>query len=339
MDYYKILQVDKNASLDEIKKAYRRLALEKHPDRCGGNKDAEKEFVQIQEAFEVLSDADKRSQYDRFGRVGRNQPQAAPTNIWEHFFGGSPDRGRSVQVRIDIELKDVLFGIKKTIKLQKKGRCDKCDGKGYTSWQPCIRCSGSGKAFLKQHPFNVFMPCQDCRGTGRNGTVKCQDCLATGFTPLAEKAIDINIPPGVETGMQMRIPGEGEPGRNGAASGDLVIVIVVKEHDLFKKQDRDLIIEVPVSYTQLVLGAEMTIPTLDGHKINFNIPSGSQTGTRFRLKDLGLPDTKGQRGGLLVLVRLEVPTEIDENYKTLIEGLAKIEPVMPKRAEFVKKTS
>lgn len=348
MDLYKILDIGKDANDAEIKKAYRKLAMQHHPDRNPGDKSAEDRFKQVQEAFDVLSDSNKRAEYDRFGTVGRRQPEATKkpgpfhhdpfTNIWEEFFGGSHDRGRSVQIRVEIELKDVLTGTQKPIKLTQKGRCDKCEGKGFTEWQSCHNCSGSGRSFLKQSPFNIFMSCPACDGTGRSGTVKCADCLGTSFTPIGEKIINVDIPPGVDTGMQVRIANEGEPGRNGARNGDVFVIIVVKGHSLYARQGKDIVVDVPVGYTQLVLGDKITIPTLESGQIDFDIPPGTQSGTKFRIKGLGLPDLKGMnKGDLVAIVKVEVPTT--PKYKSVLEELAKCEreEITPKREAFAKK--
>ena len=280
--------------------------------------------------------------------MGRRRPEATKPkpkyhqndnfkNIWEEFFGGGQDRGRSIQIRVEIELKEVLTGTQKPIKLTQKGRCGKCEGKGFTEWQACHSCSGSGRSFRKQSPFNIFGTCPNCGGTGRSGTIKCQDCLGTSFTPIGEKIIEVDIPPGIDTGMQIRILDEGEPGRNGAKNGDVFVIIVVKEHGLYIRQGKDIIVEVPVSYTQLALGDSITIPNLESRKIDFDIPPGTQSGTKFRLKGLGLPDLKGVKGDLIAIVRVEVPTT--PGYKSILEELAKHERenITPKREAFAKK--
>lgn len=349
MDLYEILGIGKDAKEDEIKKAYRKLAMAFHPDRNPGDNDAADNFKQVQEAYDILSDPNKRSEYDRFGTVGRRRPETTKkpepsynrdpfTNIWEEFFGGNNDRGRSVQIRVEIELKDVITGTQKPIKLTQKGRCDKCEGKGFTEWQACQNCSGSGRSFLKQTPFNVFMSCPACNGTGRSGTVKCDSCLGTSFTPIGEKLVNVDIPPGIDTGMQIRIANEGEPGRNGARNGDVFVIIVVKGHHLYTRQGKDIIVDVPVCYTQLVLGGKITIPTLELRQIDFDIPPGTQSGTKFRLKGLGLPDLKGMnKGDLVAIVKVEVPTT--PKYKSVLEELAKCEQeeITPKREAFAKK--
>ena len=341
MNFYEVLGISKDATEDQIKKAYRTLVFKFHPDRNLGDKEAEENFKKVQEAYEVLIDPQKRAEYDRFGTVGRQQHGHNPfQNIWEDFFGGGQqqDRGRSIQIHVEVELEEVLTGTKKPVKLTTKVSCDKCAGNGFTDWQPCNACSGSGKAFLKISPFNIFTACQVCRGTGRNGTIKCDVCQGTNFKSTGDKVVEVKIPAGIETGMQIRLIGEGEPGLNGTKNGDVIVILVVKNNDLYVRQGRDIIIEVPVSYTQLVLGDKVTIPSLDSKKIDFEIPPGTQSGAKFRIKGFGLPDLNGSnRGDLIASVCLEVP--MTTNYRNVLEALAKCEKenITPKRNSFNKK--
>lgn len=357
MDLYEILEVGKTADIEEIKRSYKRLAKRYHPDRNPGDDEATEKFKDVQEAYDALSDPNKRAEYDRFGTVGRRPPMSAEkynktttraqprtrrpgdfSNTWEEFFGGSPDRGRSIQVRVEISLEEAFQGVKKTIKTHQLGRCNTCEGKGYTAWDACSHCAGSGKAFLKQAPFNIFVTCNHCRGTGRSGTNKCADCLGTCFTPMGDKFLDVDIPAGADNGMQVRLMGEGEPGKNGAKAGDIAVVVVVKTHNLYKREGSNLFIDVIVPYTELVFGAEYQLPLLTGEKITFKVPKGTQGGTRFRIKGHGFPNLyQRTKGDLIVTTKLEVPASVAGEYESALEKLKDYEKinVTPKRKEFL----
>lgn len=336
---YTVLGVARTATSEEIKRAYRKLALDFHPDRNPGDKVAEESFKRVTNAYEVLDDPNKRAEYDRFGTVGRKHPAPPPPQqaAWTVVVGGNPNRGRNLDVLVEVELKDVLTGVKKVVKLARKDSCRECEGRGFTSWQSCTRCGGSGRSFLKQNPFNIYIPCPVCQATGRQATIKCLGCSGDGCVIVGERLVELNVPPGIMTGWQARLFGQGDPGRVGTRPGDAVITIVVTQHDLFSRADRNIIIEVPVGYTQLVLGDTVTIPTLDGKK-DFLIPPGTQSGAEFPLHGLGLPDVQGKnRGNLIAKVIVEVP--MTPKYASVIKELAEQEKknLTPKRERFAKK--
>lgn len=344
MTHYETLEVDKHANDEQIKKAYRKLARQYHPDRNPGDEDAETKFKEVQTAYDVLSDSAQRAEYDRFG--GR-PPHSAPgpnfTNIWETFFGGSVDRGRNVQVRLEIDLKDVLYGVRKNIMITQKGRCKKCEGKGFSDWQACHVCSGTGRTTVRQSPFNMYMSCSNCHGTGRTGTTKCVDCFATGFSPLQDYPVTVDIPAGIETGMQIRLPGLGEPGRNGAYHGDVFVIIVVNNHALYHRNGCDILMDYPITYTQLVQGAEITVPFISGGRISIVIPPGTATNTRFRIKNQGMPTIANSnvKGDMVVTVQVDVPVELSDDYKELLAKLKELENQHPgpKAKEYQKKVA
>lgn len=344
MTHYETLGVDKHANEEQIKKAYRKLASQHHPDRNPGDKEAENKFKEVQTAYDVLSDSAKRAEYDRFGG---SPPHSAPgpnfTNIWETFFGGSVDRGRNVQVRLEIDLKDVLYGVRKNIMITQKGRCKKCEGKGFSDWQECHVCSGTGRTTVRQSPFSIYMSCSNCHGTGRTGTTKCVDCFATGFSPLQDYPVAVEVPAGVETGMQIRLSGLGEPGRNGAHHGDVFVIIVVKDHALYHRNGCDILMDYPVTYTQLVQGSEITIPLISGGHAPIVIPPGTATNTRFRIKSQGMPTIANSnvRGDTIVTVQVDVPTELPDDYKELLAKLKEVESQHPgpKTKEYQKKVA
>lgn len=349
-DYYTVLGVSRTATVEEIKKAYRTLAKQYHPDRNPGDKDAEAKFKEVQEAYDTLSDMEKRAFYDRGAgpsmrfRKGR-KPGPSPSpgfsfeEVMEEFFGGSTFRGRNIQVRVEIELKEVLTGCTKTIKIKKRKRCMKCEGKGYSSSTQCMPCNGTGFKIATDAPFLVQTVCPDCEGKGVLKTVRCDECLGAGFTPMEDKMLNIQIPAGIANGMQVRLAGEGEEAQKGGKPGDVLVVVLVKDHHIFKVEGPHLTVDIPVSYTQCALGGKINIPTITDEKIEVDIPAGSQSNTRFRLRGRGLPDPRGIVGDLVATIKVETPKELNEEYRKVLEQLAELEGrlVTPRRDAWAKK--
>jgi molecular chaperone DnaJ len=351
-DLYEILGVSRDASPDQIHNAYRKLALKYHPDQNAGDASATESFKKINNAYDILSDPIKKSQYDRtsfnFRTKSRSRSEATPNpnysyeNVMADFFGGSAYKGRNITVRIEIELKEVFTGCKKHIKIKKKKRCYGCDGRGYTGFTPCTACSGSGSVQVADAPFQFLTQCQVCQGTGKVSFVKCGDCLGTCFLPgFHEKQLEVVIPKGIENGMQIRLAGEGEESVRGSSvdgrTGDVMVFVIVKDHPIFTRQGNDLHAEVPVSYTQLVLGSEIEIPTLSSEIIKVKIPQGSQSHTKFRLKGKGLP-FGSNHGDLIATVKIETPKSLAENYEEALRLLAELEKsnITPRREQWAK---
>lgn len=342
-DYYALLGLNKTATADQIKKAYRKKAKSKHPDRGG---DAA-EFKEIQEAYDVLSDPSKRAVYDSGGMPFHSRHNRRPSpaegfafhEVMEEFFGGSTYKGRNIQARIEIDFVESYTGCRKTVKIKKKKKCNTCTGNGYTGFKPCSNCSGSGFSQVADAPFEFRTNCQICNGTGKASVVKCGDCLGTGQLPgFQEKAVEINIPQGIDNGMQLRLQGEGEESlKTGGRTGDLIVFVLVKEHPIFVRENINLNVEVPVSYTQLVLGSEIEIPTLAKETIKVKIPAGSQSHTKFRIKGKGVI-FNGNIGDLIATVKIEVPKKLEEDYKKTLEQLTELETkyVTPHREKWNK---
>lgn len=338
MDFYQILGVAKNATETEIHKAYRKLAMQYHPDRNPGDKEAEEKFKQIQEAYETLHDPVRKSRYDGGHRTthkapsgGRNATSGPFNNIWDVFTGGGTpnaqvERGRNIQVNVDIELKDVFSGVSRNITIPKRERCIKCNAQGYAEHKPCNKCHGSGKTAIKQSPFNIWMGCGDCNGTGRSGTISCSDCKGQGFTTTANIDISVTIPQGVDTGHQLRLAGYGEPSKKpDGKNGDLNLIIIVKEHKLFKRNGVNLTYEFPVGYSDLCLGATVEIPTITGSAM-VTIPPNTSDYTQFRLKGMGLPYFNGGKGDLIVIVKLTMPSpDAVNSNKELLQSISQFE--------------
>ncbi|RME55401.1 molecular chaperone DnaJ [Candidatus Woesearchaeota archaeon] len=345
-DYYEILGVDKNASKEEIKKAYKRLAKKYHPDLNKETGSAEK-FKEINEAYSVLSDDHKRANYDRFGSAEENFSgfqssgfegfgEDIFSDIFENFFGSSPfgrkrkqqERGRDITYTIEIDFEDAVFGAKKEISFEKYVKCEDCDGTGSEDGKmhKCSECHGTGQVYQQfRTPFGIIrqsVSCPACKGKGKVIKNKCKTCHGTGRVKQY-KTIKVNIPPGVESGTTLRIVNEGEAGKNGGLPGHLYIEILVRPHKEFKREGNDIHINLPISFAQAALGDVVEVPTLEG-KVKMKIPSGTQSHTIFRLKGKGVPYLHSSgRGDELVKVIVEVPTKLTNKQKEIIKQLSK----------------
>lgn len=347
-DYYEVLGVSKNATKDEIKKAYRKLSKQYHPD-INKAPDAAEKFKEIKEAYEVLSDDEKRARYDRFGHADPNEAFGGGgfrgggfdfggfsgfggfEDIFETFFGGGPRRqasgprkGADVEYMMTLTFEEAAFGKETEIEVPREETCETCHGSGAkpgTSPQPCSRCGGSGQITSEQAtPFGRIInrrTCPTCGGTGRYIPEKCPTCGGTGRVKQ-RKNIHVKIPAGVDDGQQLRVAGQGEPGVNGGPPGDLYIIFRVEPHEFFERDGLDIYCEVPLSFAQAALGDEIEVPTLYGD-VKLKIPAGTQTGTRFRLRGKGVPNVRGYgQGDQHVIVRVVTPTKLTEKQKQLL---------------------
>lgn len=363
-DYYEVLGVSRDASGDEIKKAYKKLALKYHPDRNQGDEEAVEKFKEAAEAFEVLGNDEKRARYNRFGHQGVQGAAGGRgggfndiNDIFDVFgdlfdgfgMGGGrrrgggrrPTQGDSLKTRLDIDLLEAARGCEKTVEIRRKETCDTCDGSGAkpgSAADACDYCGGHGQVVQSQGFFRVQTTCPACKGDGKIIRDKCSDCSGAGKIPETVK-LDVKVPAGVDTGMTLRLTDEGEAGTLGGPRGDLYVEIHVREHPLFHRDGPDLICEVPITYTQAVLGAEIEIPCLEGKTQHYIYP-GTQPGEVIRIRGGGMPDPRGGRSGDLQLhVILEVPKKIDSEQEALLRELAEHEhaSVSPHRSSFFDK--
>ncbi|MEF2247273.1 molecular chaperone DnaJ [Paenibacillus sp. IITD108] len=338
-DYYEVLGISKDASADDIKKSYRRLARQYHPD-VNKAADAEEKFKEVKEAYDVLSDDGKRSTYDRYGHVDPNQGMGGAGgadfggfgDIFDMFFGGgggrrdpnAPQRGNDLQYTMTIDFKEAVFGKETEITIPRTESCEPCRGTGAkpgTHPETCSVCRGSGQQeVVSNTPFGRMVnrrACSNCSGTGKVIKEKCGTCHGAGQVKKQRK-IKVNIPAGVDEGAQIRISGEGEGGLRGGPAGDLYIVLRVKPHEFFDREGDDIYCEVPLTFVQAALGDEIEIPTLT-EKVKLKIPAGTQTGTYFRLKGKGVPKLRGYgQGDQHVKVTLVTPTKLTEEQKDLL---------------------
>jgi molecular chaperone DnaJ len=348
-DYYEILGVARGAGDDEIKKAYRRLAIQFHPDRNPGDHQAEEKFKEVNEAYQVLSDAEKRVQYDRFGHAAFQGPQAGGgfggfdfsqgfedvfSDIFGDFFGTGRGRSRSRSRRgddlrydLEIDFEEAHRGAERVIKVARLAHCEACNGTrtaaGAGGLRTCPNCRGTGQVRTQQGFFSISTTCAQCRGEGSIISDPCPKCQGQGRVRKLQ-SLSVRIPPGVDNGSRLKLRGEGEAGFGGGPAGDLYVVVHVREHAIFARQDNDVIVEVPVSFPQAALGAEIEVPTLDG-KVKFKIPSGTQSGKVFRLKAKGFTDLHGYgRGDELVKIVVETPKRLNARQRELLEEFAKI---------------
>jgi len=350
-DYYEVLGVDKNATPDEIKKAYRKLARQYHPD-VNKEPDAAEKFKEVKEAYEVLSDENKRAQYDRYGHTDPNQgfggfggfgggggfeDFGGFGDIFDMFFGGgsrrnpnAPQRGADLQYTMTIEFKEAVFGKETDIEIPRTENCDHCNGSGArpgTHPETCSTCRGTGQQEVVQNTaFGRIVNrrvCPACSGTGKIIREKCSKCNGSGKVKNRRK-IHVKIPAGIDDGSQIRLSGEGESGIRGGPPGDLYIVVNVKPHDFFEREGDDIYCEVPITFAQAALGDEIEVPTLSG-KVKLKIPAGTQTNTYFRLKGHGVPRLRGiGQGDQHVKVVVVTPTKLSEKQKELLREFAKL---------------
>lgn len=345
-DYYQILGVSRTASPDEIKKVYRRLAMKFHPDKNPDDPAAAEQFKEITEAYEVLSNPDKRQEYDTFGIVGGRLNEAYPDfdagfgmgfgglfeDIFEGFFGRSgrrsaAQRGADYRYTLTITLEEAAKGTEKEISLSRLEMCEDCRGSGAqpgTRPKACTACRGSGQVRFSRGFLTVSQTCHRCGGEGHVIDSPCRSCRGEGRI-RRERRVSVKIPEGVETGTRLRISGEGEAGGRGGPPGDLYVVVQIAAHPIFRREGDDLTCEVPVNFTQAALGGETMVPTLNG-MIPMHIPSGTQPGAEFRLEGYGLPNLRGYgRGDLKVKVLVEIPTHLTTKQRELLEELHRLE--------------
>ena len=349
-DYYEVLGVQKGATDAEIKKAYRKMAKENHPDLHPGDKDAEARFKEINEAYEVLSDSEKKARYDQFGFAGVDPSYGGGGygggfdgsfdfgdlgDIFGSFFGGGfggggrarsgHQRGESLRTRLTITFEEAAFGCEKEVSIDRVEQCETCKGTGAapgTSPETCPACGGSGQVQQRrQTPMGVFAttgPCPRCGGTGKIIASPCKDCGGSGQV-RRRKTLKVTIPAGIDNGQIISLRGQGSAGKNGGPAGDLQIVITVQPHQLFRRDGADVYCNAPITFTQAVLGGEMEIPTIDG-KVKYDIPEGTQTGSTFRLKGKGIPNVNGRgRGDQFVTVYIETPRNLNREQKEALK--------------------
>ena len=370
-DYYEVLGIQKGASEDEIKKAYKKLARKYHPDMNPGDNEAEEKFKEVNEANEVLSDPEKKARYDQFGFAGVDPNYGAGAgggaygggfdfgdlgDIFGSFFGGgfgggqrrnpnAPQRGESIRASVSVSFTEAAFGCEKSVTLERSEQCPTCKGNGCapgTTPEISPDCHGTGTVQTRrQTPMGVFAsngPCRKCGGTGRLIHQPCPDCRGTGAV-RKRKTIKVNIPAGIDHGQTISLRGQGNAGRNGGPAGDLLITVMVQPHELFRRDGVDVFCEAPITFAQAVLGAELEIPTIDG-KVKYSIPEGTQTGTVFRLKGKGIPVLNGRgRGDQYVTVTIETPRNLNKEQKEALRRFSETlgESNYEKRKSFFKK--
>jgi molecular chaperone DnaJ len=359
-DYYEILGVHRNASDTEIKKAYRKLALQFHPDKNAGDKEAEDRFKEISEAYSVLSDPQKRVTYDQYGHAGLGNGGGFSSggfggspfedifgDLFGDIFGGrarSRGRGRrgdDLRYNLSIKFEEAAFGLETKIQIPRYETCATCQGSGArpgTSPRTCQVCHGAGQVRYQQGFFSLTRPCPECGGEGQVIDQPCDDCRGSGRI-RGKKTISLKIPAGVETGSRLKLTGEGEPGIQGGPPGDLYVVLSVQEHPLFQREGQDVICEIPISFPQAALGCELEVPTLT-EKISIKVPAGTQSGKVVSLPGKGFPSLQGyNRGDQLVVLRVETPTRLTGRQKELLEEFAREggEEVHPMGKSFLEK--
>ena len=359
-DYYELLGVSKSSSPDEIKKGYRKMAMQFHPDRNPGNKESEEKFKEVNEAYEVLSNPEKKKMYDQFGHAAFSQNMGGGhrggggfnssqfdfgdifggdfEDIFDSFGGlfGSrkkrtnsntrqPERGRDMLVEVEITLEEALSGAEKIIKMNRKEECSVCNGKGTENqgdMVTCPKCNGRGETVISQGLFTIRQTCSRCGGSGTAIKNPCKKCSGSG-TVVEERKIKVNIPAGIDNGTRLKMSNEGEAGKNGGPRGSLYIEVHVKPHPVFERKQGDLYTKIKVSYTTMILGGEITLTNLDNNAVKLRIPSLTENNQFFKIKEQGMPsiDYRKERGNLFVQVEVEIPKKISSKAKKLLEEL------------------
>lgn len=351
-DYYEVLGVPREAEDQQIKSAYRKLALTYHPDRNPNNQDAEDKFKEAAEAYSVLSDPQKRSSYDRFGHQGLQSAGGAgfnPTGDFNDIFGdlgdffglgdlfggggarrrNRPRRGEDARYDLEIEFRDAVFGTTAEIQVPRLERCEQCNGSGSEPGSgptTCPTCRGRGEVMYQQSFLTVRRTCSACGGTGQVVKHPCQQCRGQGYRQVTRK-MSIKVPPGVENGTPYSVPGMGQPGANGGPAGDFYVVFGVKPHPFFERHGNHLHCVIPVNVAQAALGAEIEVPTLDGEPHNLKVPEGAQNGTQLRIRGKGVPNPNGGRGDLFVHIDVRTPGKLTREQRKLFEQLRETLPV------------
>ncbi len=360
-DYYEVLGVPKNASKDDIKKAYRKLAVKYHPDRNPEDSKAEELFKEASEAYEVLSDDKKRQAYDQFGFAGVEGMGGGGGgaqdfssafrdfedifgdfgDIFGSFFGGggggrrrgssrtSVQRGADLRYNLEISFKDAVFGTKVEISYERHVTCPSCGGNGAESGsgrKVCPTCGGSGQVRRSSGFFSIASPCPTCNGEGYIIENPCDMCNGNGVISKSQK-LKVTIPPGIESGKRINIPGQGDAGPNGGPAGDLYVYVRVQPHEYFERHGNDIYCVIPITFTQAALGAEIMVPTLEGKKVKVKVPAGTQNGKILRLKNEGVPHlhNSNRRGDLYIKIRVEVPKKLSSRGKELLKELSELE--------------
>ena len=350
-DLYEVLGIDKGASDDDIKKAYRKLAKKYHPDLNPGDKEAEQKMKEVNAAYEILSDKEKKARYDQFGHAGIDPNYGAGGaggyggyggfedfdlgNIFDSFFGGAftgqstrrqsgPRKGENIRVSLNLTFEEAAFGCEKQVTVNRSEKCPDCGGTGAqagTSAETCPLCHGTGQVKTTQRtPFGVFSssaPCNNCHGTGKVIKNPCKTCGGGGQVRKS-RTISVKVPAGIDEGQTISLRGEGNSGANGGPNGDMYVTVSIKPHKLFKRNGQDVLLEMPISFVQAALGAQLTVPTIDG-KVQYDMPEGTQTGTVFRLKNSGIPNVNGRgRGDQYIKVNIEIPRNLSSEQKEIL---------------------
>ncbi len=339
-DFYEVLGISRSASEDEMRTAYRKLAHQYHPDKTGGDKEAEEKFKEVNEAYGVLKNKEKRAHYDQFGTESPQQggfgggggfQQGSPfEDIFDTFFGGqggrgsranAATRGDDLEYHTRITLKEAAVGVNTKLNFKRLENCNECEGSGAakgTQPETCTQCGGAGQVRMAQGFFSVTRTCPQCQGAGTQVSSPCPSCRGKGRIET-KRELAVDIPAGVDTGSRLRVPGEGEPGRNRGPRGDLYVLIEVERHPLFDRDGNTILCSLPISFPQAVLGATINVPTIGG-EVELKIPSGTQSGTVFKLRGMGLPDLRGYRqGDQLVTIQVETPAKLSKKQKELVK--------------------